>query len=267
MKGFPRERRPEPEPESITCSFEIGQLGSAISAFERDKVIAFIPSRIILREKMDYDLNDPLEKESLNYLKQVWPQLRVRTADGPAFRDGKTPDEGIDWNGNGEIDGDGKNSPAVLLEGDQCLVFFLGGIIEEGAPSGFSRHPRNPADKSRGRPFFEFPTSRLRSVHANGFPSFIDPWGERPYAYFSSHGKKNGYSARDCQSLVGSDFSPYQSEPGQYFQPSGYQIISAGRNRQFGAGGILRAGSFDKDSADGDNLTNFVVDRLSMFVE
>jgi general secretion pathway protein G len=102
----------------------------------------------------------------------------------------------------------------VALEGDQCLVFFLGGIpIDKGngtyAMDGFGKNPQNPAAAPRGGPTFDFKSSRLRARGASqfqqygnaagdrGFPSFFDPYyGEaypasKPYAYFSAFGRKN----------------------------------------------------------------------------
>ena len=61
---------------------ETGQLASAIGVFQRDKKVDFIPSLIVLRERMDYDTNSVLERESANYLKQVWPHIAVGLAAG-----------------------------------------------------------------------------------------------------------------------------------------------------------------------------------------
>lgn len=243
---------------------ELGQLASAVQIFQRDKKVNYLPSRIILREKMDYDLKKPLEVDSLLYLKQVWPHLRQK-AGSPAFPAGKEVVNGIDWNGNGEIDGDGVTSPPVLLKGDQCLVFFLGGIAPSSETGGFSKNPANPADLPRPSTNYEFNRSRLKDVHANGFASFIDMWGEKPYAYFSNNGKKNGYSASDCRTITGPVFVPYRQESGDYFQPTGFQIVCAGPDKRFGHGGILKAGSFTERSEDGDNFTNFSNGRLSFF--
>jgi hypothetical protein len=249
---------------SVNTTSEIAQLTAAIQVFQRGKKVDHLPSRIVLREKMDYDLNDPLEAESLRYLKQVWQQL-PQQATGSTFRPGKELDKGIDWNGNGEIDGDGVASPPMILEGDQCLVFFLGGITPPGSETaGFSRDARNPSALPRLSQAFEFHKDRLKDVHGNGFPSFIDVWDEKPYAYFSSLGP-GGYLAADCLTITGPDFVPYQSEPGRFHQPKSFQIISAGPNKRFGRGGILKAGSFTGRSEDGDNLANFSNGMLCAF--
>src|SRR6185295_14622199 len=91
----------------------------------------------------------------------------------------------IDWSGGLTSWADGR---FIDLEGDQCLVFFLGGI-PQGYPNppgvlGFSNSPTNPAllptpqSTQRLGPFYAFQPNRLvvrpgRAV----FYSYIDAWG------------------------------------------------------------------------------------------
>jgi hypothetical protein len=109
------------------------------------------------------------------------------------------------------------NCPGFELEGEQCLVFFLGGIPQPNpdgitfTATGFSTNPSNPAQPGgeRNPPFFEFRSDRL--IHwtppgqpdgfvgtAPGFPSYLDGYGKTPYAYFSSYrtseSQSNGYN-------------------------------------------------------------------------
>lgn len=272
--------------QRATVSSEIGQLGSAIGVFKRDKKVDYIPSRIVLREKLDYNLGNQLERESLNYLVQVWPHiLKVPNSNGGAFPTGSSLLNGagvpcgIDWNGNGQIDGNGTTSPALILEGDQCLVFFLGGIPQPQGGGvfgvgGFSKNPSNPADAtSLGAPTFEFVSSRLKTsgnaAGLAGFPSYIDPFGTAPYAYYSSYGRKIGGYNGDCPTVMLSfgtaSFIPYQDTATSYFQPTGFQIVCAGFDKQFGVGGLLRPNGAGQGSPDGDNMTNFHVGQLSSY--
>jgi prepilin-type N-terminal cleavage/methylation domain-containing protein len=105
----------------------------------------------------------------------------------------------------------------VILSGDECLVFFLGGMPQKLASgdmtvTGFSRDPVNPftlatnatGTASRTTPLFEFAPQRLVDVDGDGYPSYIDPLSannihddQRPYAYFSAYGN-NGYDPNDC---------------------------------------------------------------------
>jgi general secretion pathway protein G len=192
---------------------EIGQLDTAIQTFKQTYGVDFIPSQIKLCERLGDYGNTKLDTDSLGYLTMVWPKLL--SPGGPAF---------IDWNGNGAQDG------PVILEGHQCLVFFLGGI-PVGAPPGFgtgnrnstippacfgfATDPRDPAKlgQANGRkgPFFDFPPGRLgvwSNPNANGqaalgacYFSFFDSYSntpqqpkDKPYAYFSSYGAQNGYN-------------------------------------------------------------------------
>ncbi len=176
---------------------------------------------------VDYNLTDP--PPSLLLLNEAAPL----SVGGPsaafltrAFGKNLGP---TDWNGNGTIE------PANItwvLQGHQCLVFYLGGIIPPTpptySPQGFSTNNMNPAfpgGKRKG-PYFNFVTTRLvpppatAALLAPTFPVYIDPWqaksgafyaapttvmgmtlGGTPYAYFSSNGINNGYSYADCSGL------------------------------------------------------------------
>src|SRR5437667_755271 len=119
---------------------------------------------------------------------------------------------GIDWNGNQTLDG------PYILEGDQALVFALGGIPARPTPPqclGFSTNPRNPADATttdRIGPFFEFKSERLvllspsdpTNPRSRQHYSYADVYSSTdgngtllsgaPYAYFSSYKTANGYN-------------------------------------------------------------------------
>lgn len=129
-----------------------------------------------------------------------------------------------DWNGDGSPDG------ATALDGAQCLVFFLSGP----GGGGFSTNPNNPtaAGGDRIAPF-GFKQNRLVG---GGFPRYVDIYGQ-PYLYFSSNDRTNGYTA-DCSQLSSGAYS-YSS--GKYANPTSFQIISAGRDSQFGNGSSLGA--------------------------
>lgn len=114
-----------------------------------------------------------------------------------------------------DLDGDGAANKFWILEGDECLVFFLGGIPRQIDATtfeltGFCKRPdaplygRNEANKAtlnRDTPFFEFKSDRLVDFDNDGFPSYIDSLGteeeSRPYVYFSSYGS-NSYDPNDC---------------------------------------------------------------------
>jgi prepilin-type N-terminal cleavage/methylation domain-containing protein len=220
---------------------EMALLSNAIAAFKNDRRVQYIPSHF-----------DPTLPASQIYIRQAWPQITTA-----------------------EIN----NIP--VLEGDQCLVFFLGGF---NGTNGISKNPQTPFSSAIGdqnsQSYFQFPANRLvlvpgniTTLGINTFPSFNDPFGA-PYAYFNynnfGNGKKNQYTA-DCSTIAGS-FLPYQDSSTTFFQPTGFQIISAGKDEAFGVGSstglILQAGIYDAQSNnnsqyDADNLTSFYRGVLS----
>jgi type II secretory pathway pseudopilin PulG len=259
--------------DELKTRSEISQLSVAIQDFQTRYRVNYIPSRIVLREDGMYDMSDPVQADSYAYLTRLWPRLSV--APGVTYP--------VDWNDNGSPIPD----PPVVLTGDQCLVFFLGGI-QSSTPSphclGFSTNERNPAQTTGDRvgPFYDFKSSRLcltpQQINyqteqnpplfsSNGYYSYLDPYGSRPYAYFSAYGKRNGYnryygfgiiragtsgSVSDCE-MIGNELWPYCDRPFQdnitnlpvpnveYYNPTTFQIISAGRDKQFGPGGAPSA--------------------------
>lgn len=201
----------------ITTAAEISNLDTALQNFQNTMKVRTIPSKIKLCEMYgDYNLAlnpagqpvSQIDVDSVAYLTQLFPHILDVIPNPPAnnltlviWRT-----NGIDWNGDRAIGNNAANR-TFILEGDQCLVFFLGGIPLPGPPGGcrgFSTDPRDPAksftrviggqnqpEQTTGRtgPFFEFPSARLtkrptatgapappfRSAGDFGFYSFLDP--------------------------------------------------------------------------------------------
>jgi prepilin-type N-terminal cleavage/methylation domain-containing protein len=217
---------------------DISQMDAALGAFMADYQLQDPPpSKLMLREDLAYNLNvtNPnyaLELRSIQFLKRAF---------------GKNLTAPIDWNGDGKADG------PWILEGEQCLVFYLGGIpnnsaIMTGSPPaclGFSTNNNNPAGLSTSRkgPYFNFLSSRLvlgTVLNKNMSPFFVyyDNWKptsgvQMPYAYFSSNGTINGYTLTDCATISA---APYRDAAGNYTNSNKYQIISAGQDGLFGNG-------------------------------
>jgi prepilin-type N-terminal cleavage/methylation domain-containing protein len=222
----------------VETRVELGQLEMAVESVKTQRSVKFLPSFIILREDCNYNLANPQEAASVMFLQQFF---------GKRIPINNTGSPWIDWNGNGI-----KETNPWTLSGDQCLVFWLGGIpAPPGGPTGctgFSPDPTNPATGlgTRTPPNFEFKINRL-IVGANGFLSYQDAYGTgAPYAYFSSTtinraastspGTLLTYQA-DCPGIAGGPVNPYfvaSSSPVQFLKPNGFQIISAGRDGKFG---------------------------------
>jgi hypothetical protein len=209
---------------------ELTQLNNAVQNFKSRREV-YPPSRIKLcSNRADYNPNDPLDAHSLKYLDRIWPGLRD-------FKE-------IAWSGAQLPRG------GVVLEGDQCLVFFLGGVPgeETGRPTllGFSEDPQNPADGEKRRaPLFEFRTSHLVKLRGSPFYSYLDSYGKQPFAYFSTGTRPNGYNPLGSTDCPGLGVWPYAADlgpPVRYRNPESIQIISAGADGKFGPGTVLPDG-------------------------
>lgn len=233
-------------PETQTRT-EISQMEQALGAFMADYNLSTSPpSTLVLNESA------PLTGPSAAFLQQVFG--RNLGANGTA----------VDWNGDGQLNG------PWALEGEQCLVFYLGGI---GGTQGFSTNNINPATAGGKRkgPYFTFQTSRLipgnllnlpPSGHPpnalNAFPVYLDAWKSKaapqiapydngtPYAYFSSQGNNNGYTS-DCPTI---DLAGPYGTGTAYMNSNTYQIISAGKDGTFGGGTWNPSGGTTGASAD-----------------
>jgi hypothetical protein len=153
--------------------------------------------------------------------------------------------------------------PGGHLDGDQVLVFFLGGPDGQG----FSTNPANPMQTSGKRrpPNYEFPQSRLY-FRAGNFRSYKDPYGN-PYLYFGSGYGGNDYNGSGGGGYLvnGSPVTPYQENGTKFFNSHSFQIICGGKNGLYGPGGLLTpgTGNFAVGSPGGDDLTNFWPGMLS----
>jgi prepilin-type N-terminal cleavage/methylation domain-containing protein len=168
---------------------DIDQLSSGLQAFKTKYSVPFVPSKIRLRNNMRYTaaagnaFPDQLDTFSQAYIKRVWPRIYVPQTPTDA-------DNTLRWCPR---DTGATNSSFYVLEGDQCLVFFLGGMQPVGGGVlGFAENPRNPTDMTLGivrtPPFFDFPTTRLLDLDHNGFPNTPDPNPSNPPVFANAAG-------------------------------------------------------------------------------
>ena len=167
-------------------------------------------------------------------------------------------------------------SNTITLEGEQALVFYLGGMpqVQNGVVGmvGFSTNPANPAamppipavvpPAKRIGPFFEFQTKRLAFLANNAyFPVYTDPWGKNvPYAYFASTKSEGAglYQTTDCATIASPAPVPYITPTGTWVNAGSFQILSAGRDGKFGAAGATWNPSTGTTDANGtDDQSNF----------
>jgi prepilin-type N-terminal cleavage/methylation domain-containing protein len=243
----------------------ISQLQTAIQTFCTKMQVDYIPSRIVLRNDLStYNLADPVESGSLQYLKQLWPRLANNLY---------SPPNSLGWC---PADPAAGLTSRYELEGDQCIVFFLGGIQLRDAASGVVSVQGFSSNKSiptllTGKfepPTMDFPSTRLAYVgtasatRSGTFASFLDPY-DSPYLYFSSrsfgrrlrpgdpgyvagrdapYATHPGYSRLDCAGLFpGDPTAPLFDSTGKFFNRDGFQIFSAGYDQTFGNNLVLNA--------------------------
>ncbi len=211
---------------------EINQLAAALENF-KSKYGDYPPSRLYVAEDGDYsaatvppsqsqaigpgDITiSQLAQRSLAALRRFFPRLRLNTSGGKVWGPyTNPPPQGSRWydfNGNGLYDGH------YILQGHECLVFFLGGVPLPNdlvnLPSsfgltGFGKDPDNPfsngiaADPryngapnpmynaNRLSPFYDFNPGRLFLDLSNtslnggspGVPAYYDTLNSGPPTY------------------------------------------------------------------------------------
>jgi len=236
---------------------EIRQLQESLAVARQSyNGLDYLPSQLVLYETIDLYKTDnsAAARRTADVLNKMFGSRLLRTAGLK-----------VDWNNDGAI-----STTGVTLEGQQCLVFYLGGIPSTAGGNhclGFSKDPSNPAKlpppggEDRLGPFFPFKGTRLVKG-TGGFFSYADPYG-MSYAFFGTTGTNNSYIDASCASL---GIVPYYQLVGtqkQYFNPSTYQIISAGPDNLYGAGGtVWNPASGTTDTPSKDNMTNFTRGQL-----
>jgi prepilin-type N-terminal cleavage/methylation domain-containing protein len=166
---------------------DMGKLTAALEAF-KSKYGMYPPSRVRLREGTPYNTNEGFDAHSLKVLKQIWqgfnPETVAGTAGDPnttsAFPIGDPRRRVYLWccDVPGKAQDPTQWTQTYELEGDECLVFFLGGIAEfdRSLPNptivmhGFTKRANDPsgipnaavpATNTREAPLVEFQAARL----------------------------------------------------------------------------------------------------------
>ncbi len=257
---------------------DIKQLEIALNNFKA-KYNCYPPSRIVLYPKYsDYNTAIALDKDSLQVINRIWPNIG-----GPLSPPGTPFANYIHW-GNptayGAVQPAGFPSTGIILDCDQCLVLFLGGLYDrmqypKGTMVGFSSNPKNPAQDGVSPErikFFDFNAGRLNFAKSLAsstpdilFPTFADNYGQMPYVYFApglpGSTSPNAYNGNHKVTYDGGTtyVSPYYKTASTYWNPKTFQIISAGRDGIFGNVGQWDNGSSTTDTTGAwkDNRTNF----------
>lgn len=260
----------------------------------------------------DYNMTNQLDAESVAILQRIWPQIFKLAVSSSSPAPYNTP---IPWAGYNIAYSPPWPAPpwpvkqlpqhpitgqnCVVLQGDQCLVFFLGGPMGTRGFTDSTTLPihdyANPiftGQKPARVAFYEFPIDRLAARTwnpanvldafntMNEFPSFGDSYKLMPFMYFSSNtapGVKKGYNYLFPRGITDPQFggiSPYfePPDPGttkvKYLNPETFQIICAGTDHKFGPlGGQWSNGAWVNAPPNAnedwkDNHANFFPNRL-----
>ena len=165
---------------------DMSRIGSAITAFKLQFGVE-PPSSITLCEASADWTGNAERKRSRAELRKIFPDFTFVDTD---------------------FNGDGDQSDVHTLSGAECLVFFLGGMLNtsSGALDSFSTNPVAPfgAGGNRFDTFYDFGvsgydntknawTGRLVDVDNDGFPELLDtiPGQLKPYLYFSTYGGRS----------------------------------------------------------------------------
>jgi prepilin-type N-terminal cleavage/methylation domain-containing protein len=260
----------------VTCTNDIRQIEQAIEGFKSTYKVKYIPSAYVVCANYDSGttgsevptINVAMKQESKRYYKSVWNRGHA-TFQGPG--DNGT---GLSTTENNQ-----------LLDGSQCLVFFLMGPTPGPSKLGFGDIPKPFFKDPNSVPtnlFLEWPANRLDSINTR----LLDPWGQ-PYIYFSSKaGNDYGYfgtyygnGTGGYTPIKGNASSPDWANPngvvapfkdvnGKHLNSMSFQIVSAGERGEltgFGPGGLFTPGRADYDAnmPGGDDLSNFATRVLS----
>jgi prepilin-type N-terminal cleavage/methylation domain-containing protein len=163
---------------------DVGQLSAAISNAKDTMSARFVPCSITIRTQ--YDLSIPAQAADWRDLQQFFGSRfgtpvpnTTRIISGPNLAQA-LPNWGA-------------------LNGNQCLVFFLGGYEHNTNPpfsrgfSDSSTQPFTPTGRKRG-PFYDFKAKQLDTSTTP--PTYHDPFGEpfgRPYQYVTTRNGNGDY--------------------------------------------------------------------------
>ena len=225
---------------------EINNMSTALADF-KNQFGDYPPSRLYCAEDGDYTPpktafsgmtlaeSQRLAQRSLTYFRKFWPRFQLSTT-GALY---------TATTGFADFNGDATLNSHYVLQGPECLVFFLGGVPKkvngQFSMTGFGKNPTNPflvrtvtGSDNRVLPLYEFASGRLDDSEidpvfgaVNGFPCYLDTLGgradalgmdvidKRPFVYFASYGD-SGYDPNDynaayefdsSSTLIGRQFS------------------------------------------------------------
>lgn len=144
------------------------------------------------------------------------------------------------------------------LVGNQSMVYFLAGPQLTGWAHDRPDAP-SPTATSKSQ-YLDVAESKLQPGNGFGYPSvapvYMDPYGT-PYMYWGSNKTGGKYTGQPA--VLGTNPFIENAGTNKYVNEKTCQIISAGEDGLFGAGGAWNPGalSYSFDQPGGDDLGNF----------
>ena len=262
---------------------EIASLESALADFKL-KFGDYPPSSIVLYES--WNAGWSADSSSRSRIRSLFPK----------FDFGRPAPAGTGL--SRDFNGDGDTDDFFVLKGDQCLVFFLGGMFDSITGfNGFHPDPTNPFQKNAASPigpFMDFDIERVLydfevqyPFYDNGtttgadcsmhFPVYADPLpGQtRPYIYSVSYDgagyNDNPGGDANTEATGSTVFNVYTTTGGVHYKPHTFQIISPGYDGEYGEGGAYDPEAINPLPAaigvsrfvERDNVTNFTSGTLN----
>lgn len=253
---------------ALQTTSNLRDLDAAVTSF-KNKFNGMVPPSHIVEQATDgtyhvrrFEIPSRTDTPEYRFFRRMFPRWDPENQPGgldPADSTGKTIAVGF--------------RPAhwgTTLDNNQVLVYFLGGPNNQGWSLAGPFQP--PATgNTKIPPFFEFPVGEQLVANGTPVPHFVDPNGI-PYAYFSGNNDNDRYNERahfPWNSTATATFNrttttatyavapltydpstdttatktahPLRSPgsasvPGKWLAPGRWQIISAGRDKQFGYG-------------------------------
>jgi prepilin-type N-terminal cleavage/methylation domain-containing protein len=249
-------------PRAQTSS-TLSALANGINTFASERSVPYIPSGTYdfatnrwtgpfrLRNSYTSTTNPNDQSFEAQYISRVFGRVTLDNLGNPAFPGNDT-------------------SAPITLDANQTLLFFVNGIQDSDGQGGVAfrgfqkgQKPFAPFTKDENRlgPYFGEITARQYVASGREFARIIDGW-RTPLAYFTAYNAKpavvnSGGAYGGNNPLATGLVGPYFTGTG-YANPSGFQLISAGENKRFGAGG-----NWANVSPDGaDDRANFSPNNL-----
>lgn len=216
---------------------EILSLESALAVFQSEYG-TFPPSGIVLHgsiQEWEADL------ASMHKIRHLWPDFDF--ANCPSLE--RIPPGG------------------VVLDGAECLVFFLGGMQGDPMSAPLPFKHGDEVLRAQNLAHYEFDEGRLIDRDGDGFREYCDILvGVTPIVY-AYNWRDQGFDPADFSAFMKDVYRKGTDTTAPAWGKNGYQLISPGRDRKYGIGGYFSPADDNwcvpaSRLVERDNVVNFM---------